>query len=297
MQKKMLFVYHPKSGKAKLKAELSEVLELYASNGYDINIHPTQYSGDAKELVAKRAGEFDLIVCSGGDGTIDEVVEGMIQSGKEVPIGYIPTGTVNDFAASLGLPKDIRGAAATAIDGKPYLCDVGQFGDRHFNYVAAFGIFTDVAYKTPQDVKNLLGKTAYVLEGARDLLKLYTYHMQIEADGVVTEGDYIYGSISNSHSVAGLPVPFHRVDMADGVLEATFIKKPEALNLQSFLEAMITGTPDPNLLDIFRGKQFSIHSAEPVQWTLDGEYGGSVCDVTIEVKPKAVRLMVPNTEE
>lgn len=143
MNQKMLFIYNPHAGKARLKSELSDILDLYVRNGWDVNVHPTQFSGDATQFVAKRAHEFDLVVCSGGDGTIDEVVEGMTRSQKRIPIGYIPTGTVNDFASSLGLPKDIKEAAAAIVDAAPFPCDIGTFNGRHFNYVAAFGLFTE----------------------------------------------------------------------------------------------------------------------------------------------------------
>lgn len=299
MSKNMLFLYNPHSGKARLKNELSDVLDLFVSNGWDVNVHPTQYPGEAISLVETRAREFDLVVCSGGDGTIDEVVEGMTRSGRKVPIGYIPTGTVNDFASSLGLPKEIRSAASAILEAEPYACDIGKFNQRHFNYVAAFGLFTEVSYKTPQDVKNLLGKTAYLLEGAKELLRLHTYHMRIEAEGRVVEDDFLYGSISNSHSVAGLPVPFDRVDLADGMMEAIFIKKPEPFRLLPMLEAFTNGATDPEYFYIFRGDHFRITSSQPVQWTLDGEYGGQEQEVLVTVEPKAVELMVPksNPEE
>lgn len=293
MNQKMLFIYNPHAGKARLKSELSDILDLYVRNGWDVNVHPTQFSGDAIEFVAKRAHEFDLVVCSGGDGTIDEVVEGMTRSEKRIPIGYIPTGTVNDFASSLGLPKDIHEAAAAIMDAAPFPCDIGTFNGRHFNYVAAFGLFTEVSYSTPQDVKNVLGKTAYLLEGAKEVLKMHTYHMKVVTEDRVVEGDYVYGSISNSHSVAGLPVPFHRVDLADGLMEMIFIKKPDPFRFWSMLESMISGTPDPESFDVLRGSRFEITCDAPVRWTLDGEYGGTEQQIIIAVDPKAVDLMVP----
>ena len=228
------------------------------------------------QFVAKRAHEFDLVVCSGGDGTIDEVVEGMTRSQKRIPIGYIPTGTVNDFASSLGLPKDIHEAAAAIVDAVPFPCDIGTFNGRHFNYVAAFGLFTEVSYSTPQDVKNVLGKTAYLLEAAKEVLKMQ--HLPYEG------GNGRAGSLRVITSMAASAIPirwrdfrcrFNRVDLADGLMEMIFIKKPEPFRFWSMLEAMISGTPDPEWFDVLRGSRFEITCEAPVRWTLDGEYGGT----------------------
>ena len=168
MDRKLLFVYNPKAGKALIKNKLADILDIFADAGYETTVIPTRGQGDAAEAVAGRPGEYDLVVCSGGDGTLDEVVTGMIRSGFRTPIGYIPAGSTNDFGGSLSLPKNMVQAAEVVVNGWDFACDIGSFScndvDDVFVYIAAFGIFTDVSYETAQDMKNVLGPLAYLLE-------------------------------------------------------------------------------------------------------------------------------------
>ena len=178
MKKKLLFVFNPRSGKAQIKNQLLDIVDTMVKADYEVTIYPTQCAGDAKEKVEAYAENYDLVVCSGGDGTLDEVVTGMMHRKTKVPLGYIPAGSTNDFASSLGIPKDMEKAAEAAVTGKPFPCDVGLFNGDYFVYVAAFGLFTEVSYKTSQEWKNVLGHAAYILEGAKCLHDIPSFMMQ-----------------------------------------------------------------------------------------------------------------------
>ena len=201
MDKKMLFVFNPCSGKGQIKTKLLEIIDIFVKGGYEVLVHPTQEPQDGYRQVKKFAQDVDLVVCSGGDGTLDEVVTALMEVEKEVPLGYIPAGSTNDFANSLSIPKDMAQAARAIVEGKCYSCDVGSFNEDTFVYVAAFGIFTDVSYQTDQNLKNLLGHLAYVLEGTKRIFNVKTYHMKVTSNGETFEDDYIYGMVSNSRSV------------------------------------------------------------------------------------------------
>ena len=203
MKKKLLFVFNPCSGKAQIKNQLLDIVDTMVKADYEVTIYPTQCAGDAKEKVEAYAGNYDLVVCSGGDGTLDEVVTGMMQCKAKVPLGYIPAGSTNDFASSLGIPKDMEKAAKVAVTGKPFPCDVGLFNEDYFVYVAAFGLFTEVSYKTSQEWKNVLGHAAYILEGAKCLHDIPSFMMQVEYNNMRIQDEFIYGMITNSTSVGG----------------------------------------------------------------------------------------------
>ena len=195
MKKKLLFVFNPCSGKAQIKNQLLDIVDTMVKADYEVTIYPTQCAGDAKEKVEAYAGNYDLVVCSGGDGTLDEVVTGMMQCKAKVPLGYIPAGSTNDFASSLGIPKDMEKAAEAAVTGKPFPCDVGLFNGDYFVYVAAFGLFTEVSYKTSQEWKNVLGHAAYILEGAKCLHDIPSFMMQVEYNNMRIQDEFIYGMI------------------------------------------------------------------------------------------------------
>ena len=191
MKKKLLFVFNPCSGKAQIKNQLLDIVDTMVKADYEVTIYPTQCAGDAKEKVEAYAGNYDLVVCSGGDGTLDEVVTGMMQCKAKVPLGYIPAGSTNDFASSLGIPKDMEKAAEAAVIGKPFPCDVGLFNGDYFVYVAAFGLFTEVSYKTSQEWKNVLGHAAYILEGAKCLHDIPSFMMQVEYNNMRIQDEFI----------------------------------------------------------------------------------------------------------
>ena len=200
--KKLLFLYNTHAGKGLLKSRLAAVQDALAAD-WDVTIHPTRGAGDATAVAAARAGEFDRIVCSGGDGTLHEVVAGLMGRENRPEVGYIPAGTTNDFAKNLSLPRGMEAMARVAAAGVPRPVDIGSFNDRYFIYVAAFGAFTDVAYSTPQPVKNIFGHLAYVLEGATRLGSIQAYPLTVEHDGGVEEGGFCYGMVSNTVSVGG----------------------------------------------------------------------------------------------
>ena len=201
--KKMLFVYNPKAGKAMIRNKLADILDIFTAGGYEITIIPTQKHGDATEIVKNRSDVYDVVVCSGGDGTLDEVVNGMLLSDHRTPLGYIPAGSTNDYGESLGLSKNMVQAAETAVSGRDYSCDMGLFNDDVFVYIAAFGLFTDVSYETDQEMKNVLGHLAYVLEGMKRLSNIRSFPMKVTHDGEVIEDEFIFGMVTNSRSVGG----------------------------------------------------------------------------------------------
>ena len=189
----MLFIYNPRAGKAMIKSHLLDIIDVFTKGGYEVTVHPTQARMDATNVVLQKAKGYDLIVCSGGDGTMDEVVTGMLQLDKKIPIGYIPAGSTNDFARSLRISNDMVKAAKEIVDGRFYPCDAGRFNDNYFIYVAAFGLFTDVSYQTKQAMKNVLGHLAYVLEGTKRLFNVPSYRLKVSHDGETIEEEFIFG--------------------------------------------------------------------------------------------------------
>jgi YegS/Rv2252/BmrU family lipid kinase len=283
MSKKLLFVYNPKAGKAFIKNKLADILDIFAGAGYEITIAPTQKVGDARELVAGRDAGYELVVCSGGDGTLDETVTGMIQSGFRTPIGYIPAGSTNDFGGSLSLPKNMIRAAEVIMEGRDFPCDIGSFNDDIFVYIAAFGLFTDVSYETGQDMKNVLGYMAYLLEGMKRLSSVHRFPMKVRWDGNEVEDDFIFGMITNSVSVGGFKkITGKNVKLDDGVFEVTLIKSPKnPVELNSIMLSLLNRKIDKNVMYCFRASELELESGKPVAWTLDGENGGIHSKVTI----------------
>ena len=292
--KKLLFIFNPRSGRGQIRACLPEILDIMVKSGFDVTVHTTQSQGDAISVTRDRAHEFDRIVCSGGDGTLDEVVSGMMQSDVRIPIGYIPAGSTNDFGNSLGIDKDMTRAAEIAVHGVPFPVDIGSFNDRYFVYVAAFGIFTEVSYSTPQDMKNNLGHLAYILEGAKQLRDVPSYRMQMEYDGNVMYDEFIYGMISNSNSIGGFRqmVP-KNVSLNDGLFEVTLIRMPKnPIELADVINCLQTGRRDSDMLYSFQTSGIRLTSSEEVSWTLDGEFGGTQSTSEIRLCHKALEIMV-----
>ena len=239
--KKLLFIVNPKAGKAAIKNKLLAIIDMFTKADYQVTVYPTQAKKDAVRLVREQASNYDLLVCSGGDGTLDEVVTGIMRASCPVPIGYIPAGSTNDYAKSLGIPSDNIKAAQNIINGTPFLCDVGIFSDRYFVYIAAFGAFTEVSYSTPQQTKNLVGHLAYLLEGARSLTAIKSYSVAVAYDDELVEGEYIFGMVTNSISVGGFKrFRGNEVQYDDGLFEGLFIKQPKnPLELQAIIGALL----------------------------------------------------------
>lgn len=299
--KKMLFIYNPNAGKGLLKAKLSDVLDIMVKAGYELTVYPTQSYRDAYRKVVHMDKGYDIVVCSGGDGTLDEVVTGMMKRDKKdrIPIGYIPTGTTNDFASSLHISRDIMEAADTTVHGKPFACDVGKFNKDVFVYVAAFGLFTDVPYQTDQKLKNALGHAAYVLEGVKRLSNIPSYYIKITADGREIEDEFMIGMITNSRSVAGFrSIMGKDVKFDDGEFEVTLIKKPKSLiGLQEIITALLIENFDTKHMYTFKAKEITLESKEEIPWTLDGEFGGQHEEVHIINKKQALEIMIEREEE
>lgn len=299
--KKMLFIYNPNAGKGLLKPKLSDVLDIMVKAGYELVVYPTQSYKDAYRKVVHMDNDYDMVVCSGGDGTLDEVVTGMMKRDKEdrIPIGYIPTGTTNDFANSLHISRDIMEAADTAVHGKPFACDVGRFNKDVFVYVAAFGLFTDVPYQTDQKLKNALGHAAYVLEGVKRLSNVPSYHIKITADDRVIEDEFMIGMITNSKSVAGFrSIMGKDVKFDDGEFEVMLIKKPKSLiGLQEIITALLVESFDTKHMYTFKAKEITLESKEEIPWTLDGEFGGQHDEVHIINKKQALEIMIEREDE
>ena len=293
-EKKMLFVYNPKAGKAKIKNKLADILDVFAASGFEVTVYPTRKKGDAVEIVANRKPIYDLVVCSGGDGTLDEVVTGMTQSSFRTPIGYIPAGSTNDFGGSLHLPKNMIDAAENVVRGKNFSCDVGAFNNDIFVYIAAFGILTEVSYETDQEIKNALGHMAYVLEGMKRLPNVRPHHLKVTYDDKVIEDDFIFGMITNSVSVGGFKnITGKNVQLDDGVFEVTLIKYPKsAVELTQTMNSLVNRDIDTGTTYCFRTSSIRLESDEEISWTLDGENGGTHKDVYIENRHHAVEIRV-----
>ena len=292
---KLLFVYNPHSGVGRIRSQLSDILDIMVRAGYEVSVHPTQAVGDATEVTAARAADYDLVVCCGGDGTLDETVTGLMQSGSEVPLGYIPSGSTNDFAASLKLPKNMKKAAEVAVNGIDFKCDVGCFGEKNFIYIAAFGLFTDVSYQTKQELKNVLGHVAYILEGAKRIGSHPSYRMRVEYDGGVIEDEFMYGMVTNSLSVGGFKgMTGDDVALDDGLFEVMLIRTPRnAVELNEIIAALTKLRPESDLIYTFKTDELQISPYQAIPWTRDGEYGGEQTQIRLKSMRRALTIRVP----
>lgn len=276
--KKMLMIINPKSGKSQIKPQLCDIIDMYTAQDYDVTVHTTQCQRDAYKVALNRGADFDIIVCSGGDGTLDEVGSGIlgIPEANRPILGYIPAGTTNDFAKSLGIVSDVYEAAKNVIEGVPYACDMGQFNGKPFIYVAAFGLFTQVSYATPQEVKNAWGHLAYVMEGIKSLTSIKSYKVRCTCGDKVIEDDFIYGMVTNSISVGGFKSISGKVmALDDGLLEVLLVKTPKnILDWQGLIGALIGQKVDDRYMYLIKADKVSFSSEEDIGWTLDGEDGG-----------------------
>ncbi len=285
---KKAFIYNPVSGKGIIKQNLGNIIELL-SDEEPLTLIPT--GRNIKENI--RDFDGDRIICAGGDGTIHNLIEASLQVGYKGVLGYIPVGTTNDFANSIGVPHDILEAAKVAVGDKIISCDEGRFNtSEYFDYVAAFGLFTRVSYATPQDKKNSFGYLAYMMEGAKELPDIKAYDMSIEADGVVTSGRYIYGSISNSRFVGGFKLPYENIRLDDGVFEVILVKEHPRKDLPKVANYLLGLTTSCKYVETFKSSKVKIHADGPVPWTLDGEDGGTHTEVNITNINKAFTIAV-----
>jgi lipid kinase, YegS/Rv2252/BmrU family len=293
MHKKLLFVLNPRAGKGMMKSRLLPLVETFTAGGYDVTVRPTMQANETAEIVRDRAEEYDVIVCSGGDGTINETISGLMDCDKRPILGYLPSGTVNDFATSLRIPGNIGKAAKLVLSGNPITCDVGAFNERYFIYVAAFGAFTEVAYTTPQQNKNILGRVAYFFEGIGHLRRIKSYHLSVEYEGGKIEDEFIFGMVTNSVSVGGMNlIQQERIALNDGQFEVCLIKMPKnAIELQTIINSFLTGKSDPNFMYIFKASRLHIFCDINMPWTLDGEFGGDMKEILIDIKKDAIQII------
>ena len=292
--KKMLFIMNPISGQKKAAKFLPEIIGLFNRADYEVITYMTGCQGDAARMAALRGGDVDIVVCCGGDGTFNETISGLLQSGFTTPVGYIPSGSTNDFAASLKLSTNPLKAAQDIIEGRPVAYDVGKFGSRYFSYVASFGAFTQTSYTTPQSVKNILGHTAYVLSGISELSQIRKEHVRMEIDGEVVEDDFLFGAISNSTSVGGvLTLDPKFVDMSDGLLEILLVRAPRNLTeITECIQAFQSQNYNNCAMVTFRSAHaVRILSNPGMLWTLDDEREEGHWEVMAENVHHAIRLV------
>lgn len=283
MEKQLLLILNPCAGQRRANRMLPEIIRTFWDFGYRCVTYVTAQSGDPTRYLAEHAGEFERVVCIGGDGTLNETIAGVLQSGVDLPIGYIPAGTTNDYANSIGLSSDVLQAARDAAGGEIQRLDVGSFNGRYFSYTASCGAFTRTSYSTPQSLKNTLGHLAYILEGIKDLPSIRPYHLRVETESSVLEDDFIFCAITNSTSVGGiLKLDKELVSLNDGLFEVMLIRSPEvAIQLTSIIHG-ITAMDLPNeMVHFFEAGQIRVTSDEDIEWTLDGERaeGGSMAEM------------------
>ncbi len=290
---KILFIYNPVAGQLQIKNYLWSILNFFSSEKVEMTVYATQKSKEAYKMVKKKAKKYDRIICSGGDGTLHEVINGMMKADSDKILGYIPAGSVNDFAISLNLPKNMNKAARLALNGQPKGVDVGKFNNKYFIYVAAFGVFTDVAYETTQEMKNVIGRLAYFIQGIKSMTSMKTYRIKMIVDGIESEDDYIYGMITNTSSVGSLfNLSNQHVELDDGLFEVTLIKAPaDLIELSSIAPYLLSGKGDNNLVKIFKTNNIEFSVDKSMPWTLDGEYGGKPKEVKIEVIARAINIV------
>jgi YegS/Rv2252/BmrU family lipid kinase len=292
---KMLFIINPVAGRTHSKNNLQHIIELFKSHGYHVSVKKTSYRGHATELVMKHGENHDIIICNGGDGTLNEVISGVMRLGKTINIGYIPSGTTNDFASSLNLSDKIETAAMTILSGKPRKVDIGLFGDnRYFSYIASFGAFTGSSYSTPQSYKNLIGHLAYVLDGMRDIPNIRPHHVRIEANGNTYEGDYLFGAVSNSISIGGLlKLDTNQVDLNDGLFEIILIKNPKTpLDLSRMLLSISKKEYSDKSIQFIKAQEAVFYMDEVIPWSIDGEFEAGMNIVRIQNITNAISIMV-----
>lgn len=296
--KKMLFIINPKAGRTTVKSALFEMIDIFSNAGFQVEVYTTKGPGDAEKYVSHTGKKFDVIVCAGGDGTLDNTVAGIMKFSdklnRNIPLGYIPCGSTNDFARSLRISRDPVEAAHAIVEGEASPVDVGRLSDSYFVYIAAFGAFTDISYSTPQKLKNMLGHTAYILEAFKTLTNLKTYKIKADFDGKVATGEYIYGQITNSLSVGGFrAIGTKHMSFCDGKFECLLIRKPESVvELQKIINSILTNDLNEELIVHEKASNIIIEGEDEIPWTVDGEFGGSLKKAEIVNLKKAVSLIL-----
>ena len=296
--KKVLIILNPCAGTRQANRYFAEIVDTFCKADYQVSVETTAKSGDGTVIARERAEEFDLMVGIGGDDTFNEVVAGVLESGKDIPIGYIPAGSTNDFANSMGISTNILQAARDIVESEPMKLDIGTFNGRYFSYVASFGAFTRASYEAPQSIKNALGHLAYILEGIKDIPSLAPLEVRVSMEDGVYGGKYLFGAVCNSTSVGGiLTLSEDYVDMNDGKFEVLLIKSPaNIIELNQILFALSTGNyMNCNMISFFSSGDLEIEASRDMPWSLDGEYQEGSEKIHIKNIRSAIKLMTKKT--
>ncbi len=293
MRKQVLFIYNPNSGRALASQLISEAVELLCNENYRVTVYAVSNTLTAEDVLKYEDGAFENVICCGGDGTLNHTINGIMSMNNKPLLTYIPAGSTNDFAASLGINHDVKNAINAILKSTPYYYDIGKFNNKFFNYIAAFGAFTQVSYSTPQSQKNYLGHAAYVIEGIRHL-PIGQYHtVTVKVNGETFTDDYIYGSVSNSTSIGGMSIPIKdEVSMNDGLFEVILIKAPKTLiDLQSIIAALLIQNYNSSFIQYFKTDAIDFEFKNETPWTLDGEFGGNILNANITVIKQVIPLL------
>ncbi len=289
----LLFITNLGAGKSLMRSQLPGVIDTFIKANYEVSVHITQSPQDGYKKFISSHDRFDMIVCSGGDGTLNEIVSAAMEVTYTKPIAYIPTGTSNDFATTSHISKDPITCAKEICKGKVHEYDIGKFNEKYFTFMCGFGIFSDVSYTTPQSAKNILGYSAYVIEGVKQWFSIPKYKINITYENTQIEGEYCYGMISNGSSIGGFTF-FNEDDIGlnDHLFECLFVKKPNnPLDVQNILTALLSKKPQTSpFIDVFTASELHISCKEQIKWTIDGEYGGKLYEASIKNLHKAITL-------
>lgn len=297
--KKLLLLANFYSGKGIIKLNIADMIEYYNCKGFEVTVFTSQYSGHITDIVEKYGSMYDNIVCCGGDGTLNETINGLLTLDKRPLLGYVPCGSTNDFASSIGISTIIEESYKTAVDGHPFTIDIGKINDKYFSYVAGFGLFTNISYETPQNIKNILGYQAYILTALKAITNIKTYSMKITYDKGVIEDEIMIGLVSNSNSIAGMKKLFENyANLNDGLFEVLLVKKPKNTSLlKNIVSCVVEKNFDNDMFYSFKTNKIKFESTEFIKWTIDGEYGGDFNLTEIEVVNNAVNILIENKPE
>lgn len=299
MLKHMMLIVNPAAGKGTKKAQIFDVIRTFNKAGYAVTVHITEKRGDAEKFAQQYGADYEMVVCCGGDGTLDETINGILKmEGEQPKLGYIPVGTANDVATTLGLPRTPVKAAELLMRGKVLNMDIGSCRERFFSYIAAFGAFTGASYETPQNLKNKFGQLAYIVSGAKYLTQISSISLAAKWDDNEISGEFIFGSVSNSTSVAGmLKLKPEDVQLDDGMFEVILVRKPaNVMQLERIVNGILTKKYDPQYVEFFHTSKIKFSFTEEVAWTFDGEDGGKHREIVLGIRPSAIKMLIPNRE-
>ncbi len=295
MNKKMFLIANPKSGRAKIKNELMAIVDIFTRAGFLVTVYPTACWGDATVVTANLDGSYDTIVCCGGDGTLNEVINGLMQNKNRYKLGYIPSGTLNEWSSGLKISHIPKTAAADIVNGEVQPLDIGLFGDRYFSYTACFGAFTSASYSAPQNIKNAIGQSAYFFEGIKSLSLIKPSYLKFKIGDKIIESNYIFGSISNSVSMGGvIKLDVSDIHLDDGLFEMLLIENPDnLLEFQEIIDCILRRKFDNKKIKFFKADRITVLGSRGTDWTLDGEHAIGTDKIEIKNIHKAIDFIVP----